>query len=194
MSARDAARAIAVVAQDHSVGFEFTAAEIAAMGRLPHHRGPGVTDASERRLVVESLHSLGLAGLAHRPFGAMSGGERQRTLIARALVQQSPVLLLDEPTNHLDIHFQLDVLRRVRALRLTTVAALHDINLAASWCDHVYVLDGGRVVAGGPPKEALSAEIISRVFDVEATEFVHPVTGHHQLHLGLRVDGAEDDA
>ena len=179
----EAARRIAVVAQENPTGFDFTASEVAAMGRIPHKRGFAGDSEEDRRLVAESLEVLGLSDLAHRPFTEMSGGERQRTLIARALVQESAVLLLDEPTNHLDIHYQLDVLHRVRELGLTTAAALHDINLAAAWCDHVYVLDRGRVVAGGPPREALTAERISDVFRVRATEFVHPVTGRHQLLL-----------
>ncbi len=181
LAAQEAARRIAVVAQENPAGFDFTASEVAAMGRIPHKRGiAGDTD-DDRRLVAESLDVLGLSPLAHRAFNAMSGGERQRVLIARALVQESAVLLLDEPTNHLDIHYQLDVLHRVRELGLTTVAALHDLNLAAAWCDHVYVLDAGRVVAGGPPHEALTAERVSEVFRVRATGFVHPVTGRHQL-------------
>lgn len=177
----EAARRIAVVAQENPIGFDFTASEVAAMGRLPYKHGFERETDEDRTLVAESLAALGLAPLAHRPFDAMSGGERQRTLIARALVQQAPVLLLDEPTNHLDIHYQLDVLHRVRALGLTTIAALHDLNLASAWCDRVYVLEAGRVVASGPPHEALTAERISTVFRVRATAFVHPVTGKHQL-------------
>ena len=178
---REAARRIAVVAQHNEIGFDFTASEVAAMGRIPHKNGFEADNDGDRRLVAESLDALGLASLAQRPFNTMSGGERQRALIARALVQQAPILLLDEPTNHLDIHYQLDVLHRVRSLGLTTVAALHDINLAAAWCDHIYVLDAGRVVASGPPHEALTAERISQVFRVHATAFTHPVTGKYQL-------------
>ena len=178
---REAARRIAVVAQHNEIGFDFTASEVAAMGRIPHKQGFAADSEDDHRLVAESLDALGLAPLAHRTFNTLSGGERQRTLIARALVQEAPILLLDEPTNHLDSHDQLDVLHRVRALGLTTVAALHDINLAAAWCDHIYVLDAGRVVASGPPHEALTAERISAVFRVQATAFTHPVTGKHQL-------------
>jgi iron complex transport system ATP-binding protein len=111
----------------------------------------------------------------------MSGGERQRTLIARALVQQAPILLLDEPTNHLDIHYQIDVLHRVHSLKLTTFAALHDLNLAATWCQRIIVMDQGNIVAQGPPAEALRADIIERVFRIKATPFVHPISGRHQL-------------
>jgi len=186
---QEAARQIAVVSQETTAGFDFTASEVAAMGRIPHKRAFASDTDDDRRLVAESLDSLGLAALAHRPFTAMSGGERQRTMIARALVQQSSILLLDEPTNHLDIHYQLDVLHRVRSLGLTTVAALHDLNLAAAWCDHVYMLDGGRVVAGGRPEEALTAKRVSDVFRVHATAFVHPVSGRHQLLFDRATEG-----
>lgn len=181
LNAFEAARRIAVVAQESQIGFDFTTSEVAAMGRIPYKKGFERDTDEDRRRVAQSLHDLGLAPLAHRSFDAMSGGERQRTLIARALVQQAPILLLDEPTNHLDIHYQLDVLHRVRSLQLTTVAALHDLNLAAAWCDRIYVMDCGRIVAGGSPSEALSAERISSIFRVRATAFVHPVTGKHQL-------------
>jgi iron complex transport system ATP-binding protein len=110
----------------------------------------------------------------------LSGDERQRVLIARALVQGSQVLILDEPTNHLDVRYQLDV-HRVRALGITTLAALHDLNLAAAWCDHIYVMHEGRLVASGPPEEALDAKLISAVFGVHAVAFRHPITGRHQM-------------
>lgn len=181
ISGIEAARRIAVVAQENQIGFDFTASEVAAMGRIPYKTGFQRDTDDDRVRVAQSLQELGLAPLAHRSFDAMSGGERQRTLIARALVQEAPILLLDEPTNHLDIHYQLDVLHRVHSLKLTTIAALHDLNLAASWCNRVYVLDRGRIVAGGTPQESLSAERISSVFRVKATAFTHPVTGKHQL-------------
>ncbi|MGH3902023.1 MAG: ABC transporter ATP-binding protein [Pseudonocardiaceae bacterium] len=180
VNSRRAAQLTAVVAQDSAVGFEFTVAEVAAMGRIPHKGSFDRETTADRHVVAGALAEVGMA-LAHRRYSTLSGGERQRVLIARALVQESPVLVLDEPTNHLDIRYQLDVLHRVRRLGLTTLAALHDLNLAAAWCDHVYVMHQGRVVAGGPPEEALDPALISDVFGVTAVSFRHPITGRHQL-------------
>ncbi|MGH3938027.1 MAG: ABC transporter ATP-binding protein [Pseudonocardiaceae bacterium] len=178
---RRAAQLTAVVAQESAVGFEFTVAEVAAMGRIPHKGSFDRETATDRHIVAEALTEVGMAQLAHRRYSTLSGGERQRVLIARALVQESAVLVLDEPTNHLDIRYQLDVLHRVRRLGLTTLAALHDLNLAAAWCDHVYVMHQGRLVAGGPPAQALDPALISDVFGVRAVSFRHPITGQHQL-------------
>lgn len=181
LSATEVAQRIAVVAQENPIGFEFSASEVAAMGRIPYQRGFANETDDDRTLVAQSLADLGLTELAHRSFDAMSGGERQRTLIARALVQQAPILLLDEPTNHLDIHYQIDVLHRVQALKLTTFAALHDLNLAAAWCDRIIVMERGVIVAQGTPAEALRAELVERIFRIKVTPFVHPVSGKHQL-------------
>jgi iron complex transport system ATP-binding protein len=170
-----------VVSQENMVDFDFTAGEVAAMGRTPYKRGFERDNADDEALVRSAMNALGLTELTHRLFSQMSGGERQRTLIARALVQESKMLILDEPTNHLDIRYQLDVLSRVRSLGLTSLVALHDLNLAAAWCDSVVVMKDGRVVAAGPPKVSLAPELVSDVFEVAATAFVHPITGQHQL-------------
>jgi iron complex transport system ATP-binding protein len=177
LTARESAQSIAVVAQDGPGEFDFTAAEVAALGRLPHKRGFDRDDEHDRELVLTSLDALGLVHLAHRPFSQMSGGERQRTLIARALVQESRVLILDEPTNHLDIRYQLDVLHHVRSLGMTVIAALHDLNLAAAWCDRVYVIQDGVIVSGGSAEQALRPEVIDQVFGVTTHLVSHPATG-----------------
>ena len=190
LTARESAQSIAVVAQDGPGEFDFTAAEVAALGRLPHKRGFDRDDEHDRELVLTSLDALGLVHLTHRPFSQMSGGERQRTLIARALVQESRVLILDEPTNHLDIRYQLDVLHQVRSLDMTIIAALHDLNLAGAWCDRIYVIADGAIVAGGPPGEALRPAVIDQVFGVTSHVVPHPVTG--RPHLIFERQGAAD--
>jgi len=181
LTARESARSIAAVAQDMPSDFDFTAAEVAALGRLPHLRGFEREGERDRELVLTALDTLGLAHLAHRRFNQLSGGERQRTLIARALVQESRVLILDEPTNHLDIRYQLDVLHHVRSLGMTVIAAFHDLNLAGAWCDRVYVIAEGAIVAGGAPEDALDPSVIDRVFQVRSHVVAHPVTGRPHL-------------
>ena len=181
LGARRSAQSIAVVAQENSMEFDFTAAEVAAIGRIPHMSGFDRETEHDRELVFESLDTMGLVHLAHRSFNRMSGGERQRVLIARALVQESGVLILDEPTNHLDIRYQLDVLHHVRSLGMTVLAALHDLNLAADWCDQIYVIQDGAIVAGGTPETALRPEVVSEVFGVSCHQVAHPVTGRTHL-------------
>ncbi|MFJ8312490.1 MULTISPECIES: ABC transporter ATP-binding protein [unclassified Streptomyces] len=172
------ARRIATVPQDaHAGGIELTVREIVAMGRSPHHRFWEADTATDRALVHEALARVGIADLAGRPFPSLSGGERQRALVARALVQQPDVIVLDEPTNHLDIRYQLEVLSLVRELGTASLLALHDLNLAAHYCDRICVLAGGRIVAAGPPADVLTAGLLLAVYGVDAEVSVHPVTG-----------------
>jgi iron complex transport system ATP-binding protein len=117
----------------------------------------------------------------------LSGGERQRVHIARALAQEPELLLLDEPTNHLDISAQLSLLSFVRGLGITAIAALHDLNLAASFCDHVLVLSEGRLAAAGPPSDVLTPDVIREVYHVEADVLAHPTSGRPVIAFGAAV-------
>ncbi|MEU6478075.1 ABC transporter ATP-binding protein [Streptomyces sp. NPDC047017] len=182
MDPRAAARVLAALPQESSAEFDFTVAEVVAMGRLPHRDR---TAAADREICAGAMARTGVAHLAGRGFLALSGGEKQRVLIARALAQQPRVLVLDEPTNHLDIAHQLDVLSLVRDSGLTTLAALHDLNLAAAHCDVLYVIDGGRIVTSGPPRDVLRPELLAEVFGVRAHPVPHPVTGAVQLLFDL---------
>ncbi|MEI5103214.1 ABC transporter ATP-binding protein [Streptomyces sp. PmtG] len=176
--AKARARRIATVPQDGQTGsFDLTVRQIVAMGRSPHKRFWEADTAADRDLVRDTLERVGADGLAERPFGQLSGGERQRALLARALVQQPDVLVLDEPTNHLDIRYQLEILGLVQALGTGNLLALHDLTLAAYYCDRLYVLDGGRVVASGPPGDVLTGELLAEVYGVTAEVAIHPATG-----------------
>lgn len=175
--AKERARRIATVPQDGQTGFELTVREVVAMGRSPHKRFWEPDTAADERLVTEALARVGVLDLAERAFPGLSGGERQRALVARALVQQPGLLVLDEPTNHLDIRYQLDILTLVRGLGTTNLLALHDLNLAAYFCDRLYVLHGGAVVASGPPADVLTAGLLAEVYGVSADVGVHPATG-----------------
>ncbi|RAS61971.1 iron complex transport system ATP-binding protein [Lentzea atacamensis] len=171
------ARDLAALTQESQVEFDFTVAEVVEMGRLPHDRDPE----ADRRIVADALATVDVSHLAGRGFLSLSGGERQRVLIARAVAQEPRVLVLDEPTNHLDIRHQLDVLALARGLGVTVLTVLHDLNLAASYCDRLYVLEEGRVVAHGTPEEVLVPELIAKVFHVTAHVVRHPTTGVPQL-------------
>ncbi|WP_443035271.1 ABC transporter ATP-binding protein [Streptomyces sp. BE20] len=180
LTAREAARRVAALPQEHSAEFDFTVAEVVAMGRLPHRRGPAAGPGDGERCAA-ALRRVGAAHLAERGFLSLSGGEKQRVLIARALVQEPKVLVLDEPTNHLDIAHQLEVLALVREAGPTVLTALHDLNLAAGHCDLLYVVAAGRIVASGSPAEVLEPGLLAEVFGVRATPVRHPGTGAVQL-------------
>ncbi|MFG2006111.1 ABC transporter ATP-binding protein [Spirillospora sp. NPDC048911] len=181
MPARRAARRRAVVTQHGDLAAEFSAAEVVAMGRAPHKGLLDREDAADRAVVEESLKRVEMEWAAGRLFSTLSGGERQRVLLARALAQEAPLLVLDEPTNHLDVRAQLGLLDLIRSLGLTLLTALHDLDHAAAYCDHVVVLKDGAVRAAGPPLEVLTPEFVAEVFGVRAHVGPHPITGRPHI-------------
>jgi iron complex transport system ATP-binding protein len=170
---RDVARRVAVVEQHADTLVELTVAEVVRLGRIPHRSAWSAPSAADERAVRDALERTGLTGRAERRWHTLSGGERQRVQIARALAQEPRELLLDEPTNHIDVRHQHDLLHLVRCLPVTTVVALHDLNLAAAYCDRLVVLDEGRVVTAGPPREVLTEELVAEVYGVRV-EVTHP--------------------
>jgi iron complex transport system ATP-binding protein len=185
LSPRDAALRVAAMTQEPGGDFPFTVEEVVAVGRIPHKRLLARDDDRDTRVVREALHTVGLAGHADRRFTTLSGGEKQRVLLARALAQQPRILVLDEPTNHLDVATQLELLALVGSLGITVLVALHDLNLAAAYCDRIYVLRHGRLVAGGAVEQVLTSALIADVFGVRAHCGRHPVTGRLQLAFSL---------
>lgn len=171
---RTVAQRMAVVLQEASVEFDFSVEEIVTMGRTPHKGLMERDSAHDRALVSEVLERVGVGAFARRSFATLSGGEKQRVLIARALAHEAKLLLLDEPTNHLDVRYQHEILSLVRGLGVAALAALHDLNLAAAYCDRLYVLANGQVVTRGTPEEVLTPELIASVFGIRAEVFRHP--------------------
>lgn len=184
---RERARRLAVLAQESAGDVPLRVADVVLLGRLPYAGAFGASSAEDHAQAAEALELVGALHLAGQEFTRLSGGERQRVLIARALVQEPRVLLLDEPTNHLDIGAQHQVLRIVREQRLATIVVLHDLNLAARYCDRVMVLREGVVAADGPPPEVLGAGLVEDLYDVSA-EPVRAADGTAQLLF--RGDGA----
>jgi len=181
LPARVRARRVAVLEQHASTSLPLTARQVVELGRIPHRgRWPAARDEGAGE-VAEAMRRSGVDHLADQDWSTLSGGERQRVQLARALSQEPDVLMLDEPTNHLDLAHQLDLLATVRALGRTTVAALHDLDLAAAFCDRLVVLREGRVVAAGTPDEVLTAGLVADVYGVEATVGRHEHSG--RLHV-----------
>lgn len=181
LSTRNAARRTAAVLQETPGDFEFSAEEMVFMGRTPHKGPLDRETAEDHRIVADSLARVGMADFADRSFSTLSGGEKQRVLVARALAQQARFMILDEPTNHLDIRYQLEILELVKGLRVTTLAALHDLNLASAYCDRIYAIDAGKVVTSGTPQEVLTPELLRRVFGVGASVQPDPMTDRPHL-------------
>ncbi len=175
-SASWAARHVGAVLQDMPADFPLTVQDVVAMGRAAHKRLLEPDTAHDRALIEAAIELLQLVPFCDRLFRTLSGGERQRVLVARALVQQPAVLVLDEPTNHLDIHHQLQLLRFVRGLGITVIAALHDLNLAAMFCDRLCLLDQGEMAALGTPEQVLTEHNLASIFRIAATLTRNPAT------------------
>ncbi|MBC3198178.1 ABC transporter ATP-binding protein [Pseudomonas poae] len=180
-SAKWCARRIAVVLQEFPDAFGLRVDEVVAMGRTPHK---GLFDGDtvhDRQLVCSMLESVGMSGFEDHAFATLSGGEKQRVILARALAQEPHLLILDEPTNHLDPRYQLELLRLVKRLNIGTLASIHDLNLAAAFCDRLYVIDHGRIIASGTPHEVLTTELLHDVFGVQALIDTHPLSGYPRI-------------
>lgn len=179
---RALARRVATVLQEPASDFGLTVAEIVELGLTPQlerFSGPAWDP------VEDALALMNLTGLAARDFASLSGGEKQRAMIARALVQRPDLLILDEPTNHLDIRHQLEVLALLAGLPTTVIVSLHDLALASAHADRVLVLDRGRQVQLGAPLDVLTPDTIRRTFAVEAAIDRHPATGRPRFSFHL---------
>ncbi|WP_103332971.1 ABC transporter ATP-binding protein [Pseudotabrizicola formosa] len=168
VSRKALARQVAFVQQNAGTDTNVAVRDVVRLGRTPHRAALAGWTAEDERAVSTALEQVDMTDRRAQPWQTLSGGERQRVHIARALAQCPRVMFLDEPTNHLDIHHQIEILRMVRGLDMTSVIALHDLNLAAMFCDRIVVLQAGTVVACGPPAEVLTQALLREVFRVRA--------------------------
>ena len=182
MSRRHVARRIAVVPQETYPAFEYTVLEMALMGRHPYLGPFQLEGPSDLAIASDALAATGTSHLAERSYMSLSGGEKQRVVIASALAQSPEVLLLDEPTASLDLGYQLEIgllLQRLNRERSATmVMATHDLNLAASLCDTLVLMRNGRLLASGSTSEVLTSATVRQLYDVEADVRVHELAGH----------------
>jgi ABC-type cobalamin/Fe3+-siderophores transport system ATPase subunit len=190
LSQAEVARRVALVPQETMQIFPFTIAEMVLMGRFPHHRGWGGwhwEDSDDWRIAHQAMEDLDVLHLGSRLVTDVSGGERQRAVIARALTQIPQVLLLDEPTAFLDLHHQLDIARILRRLNrergLTVILVSHDLNLASQYCDRLMLLHHGQVVEVGSPLEVLRPDLLESVYGCPVLIDGHPQSGLPRVSL-----------
>ena len=178
---REVSQRVAVVPQQFHMPFAFRVEEVVMLGRTPFLRPLSDGDAGHRAVVNQAMESVGVTHLHGRFFNELSGGERQKVVLAMALAQEPRLLLLDEPTAHLDINHQVDILQLLKKLNhengLTVAAAIHDLNLAALYFQRLIMLKEGRIVADGTPATVLTPGIIAEVFGASVQVQRHPVAG-----------------
>ncbi|HEY8393832.1 MAG TPA: ABC transporter ATP-binding protein [Thermaerobacter sp.] len=195
---RERARRMAAVGAELPLDVPLRVAEYVALGRTPHLDGWGREGRRDWQVVGEAMARTGVAALADRPVTRLSAGERQKVMIARALAQEPRILLVDEPTSHLDIRHQLEIMDLFAGLRtrlgLTLIAVLHDINLAALYCDRLVLLREGRVFAAGEPDRVITAENIRQVYGCDVLVRPHPTAGVPQVVLVPGVRGGGEAA
>lgn len=190
LSQAEVARQVALVPQETLQIFPFTIAEMVLMGRFPHHQGYGGwhwEDADDWRIAHQAMEDLDVVHLGSRLVTDVSGGERQRAVIARALTQEPQVLLLDEPTAFLDLHHQLDIARILRRLNrergLTVILVSHDLNLASQYCDQLMMLHRGQIMEVGSPRQVLRPDLLESIYGCQVLVDRHPQSGLPRVSL-----------
>lgn len=176
-SARWVGQRMGVVLQHGPLEFPLTVFEVVMLGRVAKKELMEPDRNVDRELVFAAVAALGLTDLVHRSFQELSGGERQRVAIAQALVSQPQLLVMDEPLNHLDLHHQHDLMRILRGLGTSTLIAMHDLNMAARYCDEVCLMKQGRIQATGSPEEVFEPTVIEDIYGIRVLRLSHPVDG-----------------
>jgi iron complex transport system ATP-binding protein len=177
MTNRELARELSVMQQENNIEFDMTVFDMAMLGRFAHQKMFGNDMLRERELVRQVLKEVGMAGYEERSFLSLSGGEKQRTLVARALVQKAPMIILDEPTNHLDIGYQYQIMSILKKQNLTVFSSVHDLNIAACYCDRIILMKAGKIVDVGTPEEMFVPDKIKFLFGVDTQITTNSATG-----------------
>lgn len=185
LSPKKSAQKIGVVGQFNDLSFDFTVLQMVLLGRTPHKKLLEGDDAIDYEIANIAISQMGLEKYRDHRFLSLSGGEKQRVILARALAQQPEFLILDEPTNHLDIRYQLELMNRIKQLNIGVLAALHDLDHAATYCDTLFAMKNGKIIAYGKPDEILTKELIHDVYGIQCEIFRHPITEQLAFHYYL---------
>ncbi len=187
MPFKKSARKMAVVCQENEMFFDFKVEEIVAMGRSPYKKIFELDNENDKIIINKALKYLGIEDLAKSNYKNLSGGEKQRVVIARAIAQESNFLILDEPTNHLDISYQMQIFETIKSLEVTVLSAIHDLNLAALFCDRLIVLVDGKIVLEGTPMEVLNEKNIFDIYGVDSDVRINESTNKLSISFLSRV-------
>ena len=179
VSGKDRAKKIAVLAQESGGQFDFSVQQVVEMGRYPHKDTLENYSKHDLEIVDRVLREMKLDNYRERSFNTLSGGEKQRVLIARLLVQESKFIILDEPTNHLDIGYQIEIMNIIKKMGVTVLSAIHDMNMAAIYCDKLVIMKNGEVVTQGSVEETLTSEMLKNLFNVDAE--IHDLKGRKHV-------------
>ncbi len=169
---------MSVVGQFNEISFDLTVFQMVMLGRTPHKNLLDSDTKEDIDIVHRAIEQTNLTEYMNRSYLTLSGGEKQRVILARAIAQQPSFLVLDEPTNHLDIRYQLEVLHCVKNLNIGVLAALHDLQMAAEYCDYIYAMKKGRIIAHGNPKELFTEELVADLYDVKCKIYENPVSNN----------------
>ncbi|MCY7558759.1 ABC transporter ATP-binding protein, partial [Paenibacillus macerans] len=165
--------------------FDLTVQQMVMLGRTPHKKLLESDKREDYAIVEEALARTNLIDYKDRSYLSLSGGEKQRVNLARTIAQQPKFMILDEPTNHLDIRYQLEILSCVKGLNIGVLAALHDLEMAAHYCDYLYAIKNGEVYAHGTPDQVLTPETIESLYQVKCQTYINPVTNGLGFAFGI---------
>ncbi|MCP4986551.1 MAG: ABC transporter ATP-binding protein [Colwellia sp.] len=184
-SAREIAQHFALVMQKNDCTFALSVQDVMKMGLLPHKSLFSFDSDHDKAQINLALKKVGLIDALNTPFNQLSGGEQQRVLIARAIIQASQIIILDEPTNHLDVYYQHQVLQLVNKLNITVIMTVHDLNLASLYCQRLLLLNNGQLICDGTANEVLATKQVSQVFGLPCQQNIDPMTGAIQVSFYL---------
>lgn len=174
MSAINFAKQVAVVLQESPSLFNLSVHDVVALGLVPHQPLFANNNKNDELKITQALQKVELENKSQQAFEHLSGGEKQRALIARAIVQAPKLLIMDEPTSHLDIKYQIQIIEMAKSLGITVIASFHDLNLASAICDNIIVMKNGELVKQGAPINVITEQMLSDVFGVCALVKNHP--------------------
>ncbi len=176
LSSKAVAKQMSVMIQENNIEFDVNVLDMVLLGRYAHKKLLESNYKNDLSIARQSLKEVGLSEYDDRSFFSLSGGEKQRVLIARALTQKAELIILDEPTNHLDIGYQFQIMDILKKQKITVFSSIHDLNIAAFYCDKIFIMDNGKIIDYGVPEKVITKDMVKRLFGVNANIEINPNT------------------